>query len=97
MARRIDVELLFRLWADSTLNRTQIASLLGVGQTALRGAEARYGLPKRSWPAGDCTKRIVDPTPEEIRDRKREMRRKHFAMRRAETDECTRIKVWRTA
>lgn len=82
MSQKLDVQKLFRLWADPALNRDDIARLLGVGGTTLQHAVHRYKLPLRDVPRARRTQR-ADPTPEEIRIRAREMRRKHFAeMRR---------------
>jgi hypothetical protein len=38
-----------------------------------------------------------DPTPEEIAERARELREKHFAERRLETDVASRSRAWRGA
>lgn len=65
---KIDVPRLFALWADPTLNRDDIARLLGVGGTALQKASQRYGLPPRNIPQARREAR-ADPTPEEIKQR----------------------------
>ncbi|MEX0670877.1 MAG: hypothetical protein WD060_10520 [Pirellulales bacterium] len=89
--RPIDVPLLFRLWSDGVPS-AEIAVTIGVCMSTLHAMRKRYGLPKRQQVRRVVT---VDPTPDELEVRKRECREKHFAQRRGETDETSRIKVWR--
>lgn len=83
-ASTIDVPLLFKLWADSSLNRDDIARRLGVGGTTLQHAIHRYKLPPRDIPQSRREPR-ADPTPSEIEQRKAEIRARHLAKLRAET------------
>ena len=66
-----------------------IAAALGVSVSCVYSLRHQYKLPKRervfAFPG--------DPTPEEIADRARECRERHFAKRRAETDEQVWSKV----
>jgi hypothetical protein len=82
----VDVPTLFRLWADLSLSRAEVAHKLGISHSRLTKLTATHKLPKRPWKS---TRIDVDPTTEEIRDRKREMRRKHFALRRSEAPRLT--------
>jgi len=86
---KVDVPLLFRLWHED-ITRQELAERVGVAQSTLGVLAKKHGLPKRK----PCTKtEIVDPTPQEIADRARECREKHYAQRRNERDETVRAKV----
>ena len=85
------LEVLKTLWLAGT-ESGEIAARLGVALSTVHKARARIGLPER---CGKYTKRDKDPTPEEIAERSRECRERHFAERRRETVECSRIKAWR--
>jgi len=90
----IDVPLLFALWADESNTRAEIASRLGISHTFLTRLVAKHKLaPRRK--EHKCN--VVDPTPDEIAERARQCREKHFAERRAEPYESTVSKVskWR--
>lgn len=80
--RQIDVPLLFRLWADESLRREEIAHRLGCSHAHLARAVKRYGLPPRARRARVVVP--VDPTPDEIVARARECRERHMAQRRRE-------------
>lgn len=69
-----------RLWESGT-HAADIAKHFGVSRDFVYAAKAEFGLPARESVRLDS---VPDPTPEEIRSRARECRRKHFAQRRAE-------------
>ena len=82
---KVDVALLFKMWNDPANDRFAISKALGIGVSRLYLLKAKYGLPDRpSTHSGPVT----DPTPEEIAERARECREKHYAMRRAEPYEA---------
>jgi len=82
-------KILFDMWNAGAAVK-EIAAALGVSVSAVYSLRHQYGLPKRE--------RIFafpdDPTPEQIAERARECRERHYAMRRAETDDATRTKLW---
>ena len=73
-----DIEELRRMW-DAGVPADAIAAHLGIRRHKLHELRRLHGIADR-----ECKfrKRIVDPTPDEIRDRKRECRRRHFAEKR---------------
>ena len=75
-----DIEQLRQMW-DAGVPADAIAAHLGIRRPAMHALRRLHGIPDRE---NKYRKRIVDPTPEEIRSRARECRRKHFALRRAE-------------
>lgn len=83
--RTIDAALLFKLW-HSDMETPDIAFALGVSLSTLHNVRQKYGLPKR--PRAEVTL-VADPTPQEIAERARQCRERHFAERRGETDETT--------
>lgn len=68
-----------------------IAAALGISRQHVHQMRFNLNLPKRPRPE----MRWDDPTPEQIAERARECREAHYARRRSETDETSRIKVWR--
>lgn len=92
--KHIDVPLLYQLWNDRTLTRAEIASRLGISHTFLTRLVAKHKLPPRQ---AEHKRNVVDPTPDEIAERARQCREKHFAERRSEPYESTVSKVskWR--
>lgn len=80
-----------KLW-ESRMLAKDIAKHFNVSREMIYAARKFFGLTDRDPVRAD---EVPDPTPEEIRARKREVRRKHFAAKRAETSECSRIKAWR--
>jgi hypothetical protein len=44
-AKPVDVPLLFKLWADNSIRRAEIAQRLGLSHAGLARAVATYGLP----------------------------------------------------
>ena len=68
-----------------------IAAALGISRQHVHQMRFNLNLPKRPR-----TEMVAgDPTPEEIAERARECRERHFATRRAERDESLRTKIWR--
>lgn len=55
------------------------ARSLGVGRSALASFMSRNGIKMPRWRRGQRP----DPTPQEIEERKREIRERHMAMKRA--------------
>ena len=94
--RRYSVPLLFRLWGNPKLKRSDIARELGVGIAYLTKLAAMHHLPKRAVEYNDES--IGDePSPEELAGmeaRKLECKERHLAARRAETYEATRSRAW---
>ena len=78
----IDVPLLFKLWADETMRREEIASRLGCSHAHLARAVKTYGLPPRARKPPPVVPN--DPTPDEIAARARECRERHMEQRRRE-------------
>jgi uncharacterized protein YjcR len=75
-----DEEIIRTMWIAGA-PADEIAARIGVHRTKMHAMRRMLGIPDR-----DCKyrRRYVDPTPEEIRARKREVRRKHFASKRSE-------------
>jgi hypothetical protein len=94
VVRPVDVPRLFALWADHTLTRVDVAHGLGLSPTQLTRLVAQYRLPPRPR---DRNQHAGDPTPDEIAERARQCRERHYAQRRAEPDDLTNSKVsqWR--
>lgn len=105
--RHVDAALLFRLWHQDPLDMPidEIARQLGVGQSTVYKHAKRHKLPRRNArtviePSGKKRTElyypslVVDPTPEEIAERARECRERHFAKRRSEDEHTTRKKIW---
>ena len=92
-ARQFDVPTLFRLWT-SGVAREVICRELGISGSQLSVLKTRYKLPSRPRKPASLG---ADPTPEEIAERARECRERHFAQRRSEDPESSRIKTWRQA
>lgn len=78
----VDVPLLFKLWADKGLTKTEIARQLGITERGLDVLAKRHKLPSRGRKHRAFS--ITDPTPEEIAARALECRRKHLAAKRLE-------------
>ena len=83
-------KLLRDMW-ESGAAVEDIAAALGISRQAVWQLRYQYGLPKRPPPE----MRSDDPTPEEIAERARECRERHYAKRRAERDDSLHTKVWR--
>jgi DNA-binding CsgD family transcriptional regulator len=83
--RKVDLPKLFRLWY-SDMDTADIAVTFGVSLSTLHTLRMRHKLPKR--PRATVTL-VSDPTPDEIAERARQCRERHFAERRGETDDTT--------
>jgi hypothetical protein len=79
-----------QLWHDG-VRMQDIAHKCGVSTTTIYVYVKRLQLPKRPR----ASRPTVDPTPAEIERLKAELKEKHLAERRSETDETARIKAWR--
>ena len=79
-----------QLWHDG-VRMQEIADRCGVSTTTIYVYVKRLQLPKRPR----ASRPTVDPTPAEIERLKAELKEKHLAERRSETDETARIKAWR--
>lgn len=87
----IDPDEFAKYWhAGETLQ--QMASRFGVSKSTVKKFANRQGLPHRCHENQRGTR---DPTPDEIARLAAELREKHFAERRAETDFATRARDWR--
>jgi len=77
----IDVARLWRVYGDMTLSKADVARRLGITQAGLERLVRVHKLPRRPRAS---TAPARDPTPDEIAERARECRERHYAMRRAE-------------
>ena len=97
MGRRVTYSVpdLFRLWADESLTRAEIARSLGVSAGQLTLLASRHGLGPRGRQHRAFS--MDDPTPEQIAERAAECRERHMAQRRAEDVGSTQSKAskWR--
>ena len=89
--RDIDVPVLHSLWA-SELELPEIAVRLGCSVSTLYMLRDRHKLPPRPRMRVSV---LTDPTPQEIEQRARECRERHYAQRRGESGNTTRFRVWR--
>jgi hypothetical protein len=94
IVRHVDLARLYQLWNDHTLTRVKVSAMLGISPTHLTRLVARHKLPPRPR---DRNQHASDPTPDEIAERARQCRERHYAQRRAEPDDLTNSKVsqWR--
>jgi hypothetical protein len=94
IVRHVDLARLYQLWNDHTLTRVKVSAMLGISPTHLTRLVARHKLPPRPR---DKNQQTHDPTPDEIAERARQCRERHYAQRRAEPDDLTNSKVsqWR--
>lgn len=89
--RDIDIPVLHSLWA-SELELPEIALRLGCSVSTLYMLRDRHKLPPR--PRMMVTV-LTDPTPQEIEERARECRERHYAQRRGESEHASKFRVWR--
>ena len=89
--RDIDIPVLHSLWA-SELELPEIAVRLGCSVSTLYMLRDRHKLPPR--PRMRVTV-LTDPTPQEIEERARECRERHYAQRRGESEYASKFRVWR--
>lgn len=78
----VDVPLLFKLWSDKGLTKTEIARQLCITERGLDVLAKRHKLPSRGRKHRAFS--MADPTPEEIAQRALECRLKHLAEKRKE-------------
>lgn len=83
-----------RLWAAG-MSRTDLALHFDCSVSWVDGFRAQLGLSARKSAVPRECYSPFDPTPEEIAERARECREKHYAQRRLETDSASRAKSWR--
>lgn len=81
---------LWQLWASGA-SYSEIAARLGCTESFVHKLKDRHKLPNR--PRRQARPR-VDPTPEELEQLKAEVKARHLARRRCETEEQTRTRVW---
>ena len=89
--RDIDIPVLHLLWA-SELELPEIAVRLGCSVSTLYMLRDRHKLPPR--PRMRVTV-LTDPTPQEIEERARECRERHYAQRRGESEHASKFRIWR--
>ena len=76
------IEKIKTMWPDMDLTIAEIAELSGVTYQWLQRNYTTLNLSSRGYPN---QKTFEDPTPEEIRTRAMECRRKHFAKKKQES------------
>lgn len=89
--RDIDIPVLHSLWA-SELELPEIAVRLGCSVSTLYMLRDRHKLPPRPRMRVSV---LTDPTPQEIEERARECRERHYAQRRGESEYASKFRVWR--
>lgn len=96
MKRRVQIcEAQFRrLWAEG-LSRQDLALHFNCSVSWIDNYRMELALPARTRANPQECYSPADPTPEQIAERARECRERHFAARRSETDEATRARDWR--
>ena len=96
MKRRVQIcEAEFRrLWAEG-LSRTDLALHFNCSVSWIDNYRMELALPARTRANPQECYSPADPTPEEIAERAREIRERHFAERRAESDSTSRSVAWR--
>ena len=83
--KKVDTAELFKAWY-SEMDTADIALHFGISLSTLHSLRCRHKLPKRQRAA---VMLVADPTPDEIFQRARECRERHYAERRGETDSTT--------
>ena len=89
--RDIDIPVLHSLWATE-LELPEIAVRLGCSVSTLYMLRDRHKLPLRPRMRVSV---LTDPTPQEIEERARECRERHYAQRRGESKHASKFRVWR--
>ena len=90
----IDEAIFRRMWAAGA-SRTDLACHFDCSVSTVDEVRVRMGLPARNRYRYQNKQVTLDPTPDEIVERARECREKHYAQRRGEADETTRVRLWR--
>jgi hypothetical protein len=85
-----------RLWAAGA-SRQDLAERYRCSVSWIDNYRMELALPARNRANPQECYSENDPTPEEIAERARELREKHFAERRLETDVASRSRAWRGA
>lgn len=75
-------EQILRYWHEDTMTLMDISLRLGCSVTTLSRLASEYRIPRRSAVHQNI---VADPTPEEIAERARECRERHYAERRGES------------
>jgi len=83
-----------RLWAAG-VSRMDLAERYSCSVCHIDNYRMLLALPARQRGRRQECYSASDPTPEQIEQRARECREKHYAERRLETEENVRIKVWK--
>ena len=83
-----------RLWAAGA-SRLDLAERFGCSLSWIDNYRMELAIPARNRANPQECFSPFDPTPEEIAERARECREKHYAERRGETEVATRSKTWR--
>jgi hypothetical protein len=83
-----------RLWRDVELDRTALAEHFGCSVSTIDQLRAKFDLPKRKRCRYRPQQTIADPTPEEIAERARQCRERHFAEKLREPD-ILPVRLWR--
>lgn len=85
-----------RLWAAG-VSRMDLAERFNCSVAHVDNYRMMLALPARKRANPQECYSENDPTPEEIAERARELREKHYAERRLETEEASRARAWRGA
>jgi hypothetical protein len=83
-----------RLWCESNLGRTELAIHFRCSVSSIDHLRAKLDLPKKNRCQSRPERVTPDPTPEEIAERARECRERHYAERRAE--DVPTMRKWRS-
>jgi hypothetical protein len=83
-----------RLWCESNLDRTELAIHFRCSVSSIDHLRAKLDLPKKKRCRFRPAQVVSDPTPEEIAERARECRERHFAERRSEN--VPTMRKWRS-
>jgi hypothetical protein len=91
---RVDEAEFRRLWAAG-MSRLDLATHFDCSMSFVDSYRARIGLPIRKDAVPQVCYSPFDPTPEQIAERARECRERHYAARRGETEHATHNRVSR--
>lgn len=83
-----------RLWAAG-MSRSELAERFNCSVAWIDNYRQALALEARNPSRFQECYSADDPTPDEIAERARECRERHFAQRRGETEEAARAKAWR--
>jgi hypothetical protein len=83
-----------QLWCDVGIDRTGLAQHFGCSVSTVDQLRAKFGLPKRKTSRFRAKQTVPDPTPEEIAERARECRNRHYAEKLREPD-ILPVRLWR--